>query len=116
MDPNITGRFLFAPEKQMEGYPHPKKIAILRMTEMSHGNAAGLGIALCAGGERQEGEQHGQQAEDFHGTPGWEESLAQPARMSMPRRSRGISELRPLWVIRSGQRRRWPCSTSHRYS
>ncbi len=45
MDPNITGRFLFAPEKQMEGYPHPKKIAILRMTEMSHGNAAGLGIA-----------------------------------------------------------------------
>ena len=45
MDPNITGRFLFAPEKHMEGYPHTKKIAILRMTEMSHGNAAGLGIA-----------------------------------------------------------------------
>ncbi len=45
MDPNITGRFLFAPEKHMEGYPYPKKIAILRMTEMSHGNAAGLGIA-----------------------------------------------------------------------
>lgn len=45
MDPNITGRFLFAPEMQAEGYPHPKKIAILRLTEMSHGNAAGLGIA-----------------------------------------------------------------------
>lgn len=45
MDPNITGRFLFAPEKHMEGYPHPKKIAILRITKMSHGNAAGLGIA-----------------------------------------------------------------------
>lgn len=45
MDPNITGRFLFAPEKQFDGFPHPKKIAILRMTEMSHGNAAGLGIA-----------------------------------------------------------------------
>jgi hypothetical protein len=45
MDPNITGRFLFAPEMKMEGYPHPKKIAILRLTEMSHGNAAGLGIA-----------------------------------------------------------------------
>lgn len=45
MDPNITGRFLFAPEKMIAGYPHPKKIAILRMTEMSHGNAAGLGIA-----------------------------------------------------------------------
>ena len=45
MDPNITGRFLFAPEKMIAGYPHPKKIAILRMTEMSHGNAAGLGLA-----------------------------------------------------------------------
>jgi len=45
MDPNITGRFLFAPEATMQGYPHPKKIAILRLTEMSHGNAAGLGIA-----------------------------------------------------------------------
>ena len=45
MDPNITGRFLFAPEMQAEGYPHPKKIAVLRLTEMSHGNAAGLGIA-----------------------------------------------------------------------
>ena len=45
MDPNITGRFLFAPEMQAAGYPHPKKIAVLRLTEMSHGNAAGLGIA-----------------------------------------------------------------------
>lgn len=45
MDPNITGRFLFAPEKRVEGYPHPKKIAILRITKNSHGNAAGLGIA-----------------------------------------------------------------------
>lgn len=45
MDPNITGRFLFAPEMKAEGYPHPKKIAALRLTEMSHGNAAGLGIA-----------------------------------------------------------------------
>jgi hypothetical protein len=45
MDPNITGRFLFAPERKFEGYPHPNKIAILRLTEISHGNAAGLGIA-----------------------------------------------------------------------
>ncbi|MDY2985389.1 MAG: hypothetical protein SOR75_08675 [Synergistes jonesii] len=45
MDPNITGRFLFAPEMKVEGYPHPKKIAVLRLTETSHGNAAGLGIA-----------------------------------------------------------------------
>lgn len=45
MDPNITGRFLFAPEMRAAGYPHPKKIAVLRLTEMSHGNAAGLGIA-----------------------------------------------------------------------
>lgn len=45
MDPNITGRFLFAPEMKLKNYPHPKKIAILRLTEMSHGNAAGLGIA-----------------------------------------------------------------------
>lgn len=45
MDPNITGRFLFAPEMKAPGYPHPNKIAVLRLTEMSHGNAAGLGIA-----------------------------------------------------------------------
>lgn len=45
IDPNITGRFLFAPEKHIKGYPYPKKIAILRITEKSHGNAAGLGIA-----------------------------------------------------------------------
>lgn len=45
IDPNITGRFLFAPEKHVEGYPNPKKIAILRITDISHGNAAGIGIA-----------------------------------------------------------------------
>lgn len=45
MDPNITGRFLFAPHLRYPGYPYAKKIAILRLTEASHGNAAGLGIA-----------------------------------------------------------------------
>ena len=45
MDPNVTGRFLFAPYEHFSGYPRVKKIAILRLTEASHGNAAGLGIA-----------------------------------------------------------------------
>lgn len=44
MDPNVTGRFLFAPHLRNPGYPHVKKIAVLRLTEASHGNAAGLGI------------------------------------------------------------------------
>ncbi len=44
MDPNITGRFLFAPHLRDPNYPHVKKIAVLRLTEASHGNAAGLGI------------------------------------------------------------------------
>lgn len=45
MDPNVTGRFLFAPHQRWEGYPHVKKIAVLRLTDASHGNAAGIGIA-----------------------------------------------------------------------
>lgn len=45
MDPNVTGRFLFAPHLRDPNYPHVKKIAALRLTEASHGNAAGLGIA-----------------------------------------------------------------------
>jgi hypothetical protein len=45
MDPNITGRMLFAPHVHVPGYPRVKKIALLRLTEASHGNAAGLGIA-----------------------------------------------------------------------
>ena len=44
MDPNVTGRFLFAPHLHDPNYPHAKKIAVLRLTEASHGNAAGLGI------------------------------------------------------------------------
>ena len=45
MDPNVTGRFLYAPQTTFPGFPAIKKIAVMRMTEMSHGNAAGLGIA-----------------------------------------------------------------------
>lgn len=45
MDPNITGRFLFAPHLHDPDYPHVKKIVVLRLTEASHGNAAGIGIA-----------------------------------------------------------------------
>lgn len=45
MDPNITGRFLFAPHLRDPNYPYVKKIALLRLTEASHGNATGLGIA-----------------------------------------------------------------------
>lgn len=45
MDPNVTGRFLFAPDLRDPDYPDIKKIAVLRLTEASHGNAAGLGIA-----------------------------------------------------------------------
>lgn len=44
MDPNVTGRFLFAPHLSDPNYPHVKKIAALRLTEASRGNAAGLGI------------------------------------------------------------------------
>lgn len=43
MDPNITGRYavrhLSDPERD------PKKIAVLRLTELTHGNATGLGLA-----------------------------------------------------------------------
>lgn len=45
MDPNVTGRFLYAPQTHFPGFPDIKKIAVMRMTEASHGNAAGLGIA-----------------------------------------------------------------------
>ena len=45
MDPNVTGRFLYAPQTTFPGFPAVKKIAVMRMTEASHGNAAGLGIA-----------------------------------------------------------------------
>jgi hypothetical protein len=45
MDPNITGRLLFAPHRRDPGYPDIKKIALFRLTKASHGNATGLGIA-----------------------------------------------------------------------
>lgn len=45
MDPNVTGRFLFAPHLTYPNHPNVKKIAVMRLTEASHGNAAGLGIA-----------------------------------------------------------------------
>lgn len=45
MDPNVTGRSLFAPQLRDPDRPYPKKIAVMRLTEESHGNATGLGIA-----------------------------------------------------------------------
>lgn len=41
MDPNVTGRSPFLPV----GRPHAKSVAILDITEKSHGNGTGLGLA-----------------------------------------------------------------------
>ena len=43
-DPNITGRF-YAPG--IEAEPHVQRIVYLHLTEESHGNAIGLGVADC---------------------------------------------------------------------
>jgi len=44
MDPNVTGRPLYAPHLRDPNYPHVNKIAALRLTEASHGNAAGISL------------------------------------------------------------------------
>lgn len=45
MDPNVTGRFVYEPNRYFEGFLRARKIAALRLTKASHGNAAGLGVA-----------------------------------------------------------------------
>ncbi len=44
LDPNVTGRY-FVRHIPNEEATNPYRIAILRLTELSHGNAAGLGVA-----------------------------------------------------------------------
>ncbi len=45
MDPNVTGRFVYAPGLKSPDYPDADKIVLLRTTKISHGNASGLGVA-----------------------------------------------------------------------
>ncbi len=45
MDPNILGRLLVIRERETYGPPDVGTIAVLDLTEESHGNAAGLGLA-----------------------------------------------------------------------
>lgn len=45
MDPNITGRFLYAPDSHFDGTLRATKIVTMRLTEDSHGNASGVGGA-----------------------------------------------------------------------
>ena len=42
MDPNITGRYSV---RHLVDPRNPKKLAVLRLTERTHGNACGLGVA-----------------------------------------------------------------------
>jgi hypothetical protein len=42
MDPNVTGRYAV---RHLVDPRNPKKLAILRLTERTHGNACGLGVA-----------------------------------------------------------------------
>lgn len=42
MDPNITGRYV---ARHIRDPRNPQKIVVLRLTELTHGNATGLGVA-----------------------------------------------------------------------
>ena len=42
MDPNVTGRYAV---RHITDPRNPKKLAVLRLTELTHGNACGLGVA-----------------------------------------------------------------------
>src|SRR5438477_222063 len=42
MDPNVTGRYAV---RHLVDPRNPKKLAVLRLTERTHGNACGLGVA-----------------------------------------------------------------------
>src|SRR5439155_419114 len=42
MDPNVTGRYAV---RHIVDPRNPKKLAVLRLTELTHGNACGLGVA-----------------------------------------------------------------------
>lgn len=42
MDPNVTGRYAV---RHLADPRNPKKLAVLRLTERTHGNACGLGVA-----------------------------------------------------------------------
>ena len=45
MDPNVTGRYAV---RHITDPRNPKKLAVLRLTELTHGNACGLGVADVA--------------------------------------------------------------------